>query len=226
VSKNEDERKEEYLMYKDKKTTMVEVLVMAVFLILLNLIIPVKALAAYDCFICLDGIQGEPAYGRAPGVSPCGYPIDVTSWSFGDSQSASASGGGRATVSVKMQDFKFTKRVDKASPILFQDVASGKHIQRAIFVVRRAVTGGPAGTTAQAAASTQQVEYLKITLTDVLVSSFLNLGNSKSNEAYPIEEVTLNFKRIEIEYRPQKADGTLDTPVKAGWDMTRNMPSN
>ena len=34
--------------------------------------------------------------------------------------------------------------------------------------------------------------------------------------------MSLNFAKIEIEYRPQKADGSLDNPVKAGYDLKQN----
>jgi len=206
-------------MFKGKRTAIGGTLVVALFLSLLTLLTPGKALAAYDCFICLDGIQGESTYKGGPGsISACPGWIDVVSWSFGETQAATAgrTAGGRAAERVTMQDFKFTKRVDKASPILFQDCASGKHIPRAVLVVRRGVSGGPAGTTQQA------VEYLKITMTNVLVSSFLNLGNSGSTQAYPIEEVSLNFGKIEIEYIEIGPDGKPKGSVKGGWDLSTN----
>jgi type VI protein secretion system component Hcp len=100
-------------------------------------------------------------------------------------------------------------------------IYSGTHIIGAVLVVRsRGVSGGAVGTTA---GTTQQVEYLKITLTDVLVSSFLNLGNSKSTEAYPIEEVSLkSLGKIEIDYTEFGPDGRSKGTVKGGWNMKEN----
>jgi len=100
-------------------------------------------------------------------------------------------------------------------------IYSGTHIIGAVLVVRsRGVSGGAVGTTA---GTTQQVEYLKITLTDVLVSSFLNLGNSKSTEAYPMEEIVLNFGRIEITYTEiDSKTGKPKGDVKSGWDLIQN----
>jgi type VI protein secretion system component Hcp len=97
-------------------------------------------------------------------------------------------------------------------------IYSGTHIIGAVLVVRsRGVSGGPAGTTQQA------VEYLRITLTDVFVSSFLNLGNSKSTEAYPIEEVSLkSLGKIEIDYTEFGPDGRSKGTVKGGWNMKEN----
>ena len=34
-----------------------------------------------------------------------------------------------------------------------------------------------------------------------------------------IRHVAFNFAQIEFEYRAQKPDGTLDTPVHGGWDV-------
>ena len=57
--------------------------------------------------------------------------------------------------------------------------------------------------TARKSGGSQQ-EYLKIKLNDVLVSS-------------------LEFAKISYDYKPQKADGSLDAPVHGGWDLTKNV---
>ena len=33
----------------------------------------------------------------------------------------------------------------------------------------------------------------------------------------PIDQVSLNFAKIQVEYRPQRSDGTLDAPVTFAW---------
>jgi type VI protein secretion system component Hcp len=37
-----------------------------------------------------------------------------------------------------------------------------------------------------------------------------------------MDQVAFDFGRIEVEYRPQRPDGTPDPPVKAGWDLKAN----
>jgi type VI secretion system secreted protein Hcp len=69
--------------------------------------------------------------------------------------------------------------------------------------------------TARKAGKDQQ-EYLKITLSDVLVSSYQHLG-AKSGDTS--EAITFAFAKIEKEYKEQKADGTLGGAVKAGWHL-------
>ena len=38
----------------------------------------------------------------------------------------------------------------------------------------------------------------------------------------PIENISLNFSKVEFEYKPQKADGTLGDAIPAGWDLKLN----
>jgi type VI secretion system secreted protein Hcp len=38
----------------------------------------------------------------------------------------------------------------------------------------------------------------------------------------PIDQFSMNFGKIEWEYKPQKPDGSLDSPIKTGWDVMQN----
>src|SRR5204862_82745 len=67
-----------------------------------------------------------------------------------------AAGGGAGKVS--MQDFHFTMPVNKASPALFLACAQGDHIKNAILTCRKA--------------GKKQQEFMKVTMSDVLVSLF------------------------------------------------------
>ena len=57
---------------------------------------------------------------------------------------------------------------------------------------------------------------MKVTLSDVIISSYQTTGMSGGA---PLESFKLNFAKIEYEYTPQKPDGSLDAPVKAGYDL-------
>jgi type VI protein secretion system component Hcp len=37
-----------------------------------------------------------------------------------------------------------------------------------------------------------------------------------------MDQISLNFSKIEMGYKEQKADGTLGGEVKAGWDVKAN----
>ncbi|HMU64817.1 MAG TPA: type VI secretion system tube protein Hcp, partial [Nitrosomonas sp.] len=134
--------------------------------------------------------------------------IDLLSWSWGETQSgAHAAGGGGGAGKVSMQDFHFTMIVNKATPKLIQACAGGDHIKSAILTCRKA--GG------------QQEEYLKYTFSDLIISSY-QTGGSSGSGVVPTEQISFNYAKMEVEYKEQKADGTLGGPVKAGWDLKKN----
>src|SRR5262249_43420589 len=85
--------------------------------------------------------------------------------------------------------------------------AEGRHIKSAELVCRKA--------------GKEQQEFLDIKFTDLLVSSF-QTGGSGHSDIIPTDQVSLNFAKIEVSYKPQKADGTLDAAVKAVWDVKAN----
>jgi type VI secretion system secreted protein Hcp len=37
-----------------------------------------------------------------------------------------------------------------------------------------------------------------------------------------MDSVSLNFSRIQVEYKEQKADGSLGASIKVGWDRKTN----
>ena len=45
---------------------------------------------------------------------------------------------------------------------------------------------------------------------------------SDSNEGGNLETVTLAFAKVDLEYRPQKADGSLDAGIHFKYDIKAN----
>ena len=157
---------------------------------------------AVDYFLKIDGIEGESTDAKHKGQ------IDVASWSWGVTQATAPSpGGGGGAGKADSQDFHFVARTSKASPKLFLACASGQHLKSAILTARKA------GKDLQ--------EFLKWTMTDVLVSSF-QTGGSEAADVVPMDQVSLNVSKIQVEYRVQNPDGSLGSPVKAGWDFRTN----
>jgi len=154
---------------------------------------------AVDFFLKLDGIQGESMDKTHKSE------IEIESFGWGVTQTGTAShGGGMGAGRVSMQDFNFVMQVNKASPKLFLACAQGEHIKNAILTCRKA--------------GKEQQEYLKITFTDLLVSSF-QTGGAGASGAVPIDQISLNFSKIEMEYKEQKADGSLGGAIKAHYDL-------
>ena len=160
-------------------------------------------MALFDAFLKLDGIKGESADAKHKGE------IDISSFSWGAAQTGvSATGGGGGAGKVHFQDIHFVKKTDASSPLLMLNCANGTHIKEGNFVVRKA--GGT------------QLEYLKIKLTDILVSSFKEHGISSGGDI-PSESISLNFAKVEYSYQPQGADGKAQGgPILAGWDVKAN----
>jgi type VI secretion system secreted protein Hcp len=160
--------------------------------------------ATIDLFLKMDGILGESKDLKHKGE------IDLQSFSWAETNQAGPSAGrgaGAGAGKVAMQDFHFVTRVNKASPLLFLACATGKHIKEAILTARKAGKG--------------QQDYLVFKFRDVLISSY-QVGGSEAGAEPPMEQVSFNFARIDFEYRLQKPDGTLSSPVKAGWDVEKN----
>ena len=159
---------------------------------------------AVDMFIKIGDVEGESA------DKSHGKEIDVLAWSWGMSQSGSMHvGGGGGAGKVSIQDISLTKWIDKSSPNLMMACSSGKHYPEAKLTIRKAGGEDP-------------VEYLIITLKEVLVSS-ISTGGSGGEDRLT-ENVTLNFGQVQVDYQPQKQDGSKDGgPIKYGWNIRENV---
>jgi type VI secretion system secreted protein Hcp len=157
--------------------------------------------ASADYFLKIEGVDGESTDDKHKGE------IQIESWSWGASNSGSMSmGSGGGAGKASFQDFHFVHQVDKSSPMLFQALATGEHLKQVALTVRK--SGG------------EQTTYLTYTFTDVLITSLSASGNS--GDPAPTEQISLNFSKIEMEYKPMNAAGTVDTPIKASWNLKEN----
>jgi type VI secretion system secreted protein Hcp len=155
---------------------------------------------AADMFIKIGDLTGESQDKKHKDE------IDVLSWSWGVSNTGSAhTGGGAGTGKANVQNLTFTKWMDKASPALFLQCCSGKHFSEALLTVRKA--------------GQHPVEYCKIKLTEVLISS---VTTGAAGHERLVEHVTLNFAKVSLDYTPQDAKGGASTPIPMSWDIAAN----
>lgn len=160
-------------------------------------------MAAVDYFLKLKGIDGESQDSKHKNE------IDLESWSWGETNSGTfASGGGGGAGKVSMQDFHFVMKVNKASPKLMEYCASGQHIPDAILTCRKA--------------GKEQQEFLQFKFSDLLIASY-QTGGSGHGDVVPTDQISFNFSKIELSYKPQKADGSLDGAIAAGWNLKQNV---
>jgi type VI secretion system secreted protein Hcp len=157
---------------------------------------------AVDMFIKIGKIEGESVDSKHKGE------IDVLAWSWGASNSGTAHmGGGAGAGKVNVQDLSFTKYLDKSSPELFLHCCNGKHIPEATLVVRKS--------------GEEALEYLTITMTDLMVTS-LSTGGSGGEDRLT-ENVTLNFAKVKVLYKEQTATGGVGAKPETGWDIAGNI---
>ncbi len=157
---------------------------------------------AVDMFIKIGDIEGESrdhAHGKE---------IDVLSFSWGMSQSGTMHmGGGGGSGKASVQDLSFTKYVDASTHALMLACCNGKHHDKATMVVRKA--------------GENPLEYLKIEMTDVLVTS-VSTGGSGGEDRLT-ENVSLNFAKVKVEYQPQDKAGKKEGGAKTmEWNIEEN----
>lgn len=156
---------------------------------------------AVDMFLKLDDVKGESRDDKHKDA------IDVLAWSWGMNQSGTTHmGGGGGAGKVSVQDLSITKYLDKASPNLMQGNCTGKHYKQALLTVRKA--------------GDKPLEYLKITMKEVLVAS-ISTGGSGGEDRLT-ENITLNFAEFKVEYTPQKQDGSGEAAIEAEWNIAKN----
>lgn len=155
---------------------------------------------ASDIFLKLDGIEGESTDDKHKGE------IDVLSWSFGAVQAPSHTGFGGSAGKISIHEIQFTMKMSKASPKIFLVCATGDHIKKAVLTLRKA--------------GKEQQEFFVAHMDDCLITSY-QTGASQGNEI-PTESISMSFHKLALEYKEQKADGSLGGAVKAGFDARAN----
>ncbi len=70
-------------------------------------------------------------------------------------------------------------------------------------------------------AGTTPVEYLKIVMTEVMITSLSTGGSGGSDRL--TENLSLNFAKVQVNYTPQKEDGSADATMTNGWDIAGNV---
>ena len=150
----------------------------------------------FDAFLKIDGIDGESLDSKHKDE------IQIDSYSWGVAQTGTAGGGsGGGTGKAVLQDFHFTTKLNKATPLLMKACATGQHIKDATLTVRKAGGGG--------------FEFLKIKLSDILVSS-LSPGGVGADEELPTESFSLNFVKIDFLYTVQRTGEIVETAFDSG----------
>jgi type VI secretion system secreted protein Hcp len=143
---------------------------------------------AFDAFLKLDQIAGESQDSAHKGE------IEIESFSWGVANTATGGGGGGGAGRAVAQDFHFTAPLSKASPNLMLACATGKHLKDGTLTLR-----------------SKNVEFLKIKLSDVLVSSYQVGGGGPDSPDLPTDQFSLHFVKIDFLYTSPKTHESVET---------------
>ncbi|MEZ0326397.1 MAG: Hcp family type VI secretion system effector [Fimbriimonas sp.] len=143
-------------------------------------------------YMSLSGLPGESTHEQYPQW------IEIESFSWGVNNSAT----GRAWDTMNVSG-----NISFPAPKLMLACAAGTHIKQGIIACSRSSSDKP-------------LEYLRITLQDVMVSSF-HEGDSSGEGGPPSIMMSLNFTKITYKATTQRPDGSLISQT-AWWDLKSN----
>ena len=149
-----------------------------------------------EMFLKLSGIDGESVDAKHKGE------IDVLAWSWGLSEEGAPATGGGGAGKVKIQSLSIQKLIDLASPLLLSYSAQGKHISAGTLTTRNPGKG---------------TEFLFFKMTNVTVTSVSMMASKDATR--PAESITLNFAKLDFDYRSSKPDGSVGTEEHFKWDI-------
>ncbi|MCP3955507.1 MAG: type VI secretion system tube protein Hcp [Desulfobacterales bacterium] len=154
-----------------------------------------------DMFLHLDKIEGES------GDVKHAKDIEITGWSAGYEQpiSPAKTATGPTVERCIAEPISITKSVDAASNDLLMAIWSGKVILNGFIVCYRADAAG-----------TKPVEYLRIEMDHIVVTTF---GISGGEGEIPQEEVGLSVGKVAFIYKTQKKEGGEDGQKTANFNF-------
>lgn len=161
------------------------------------------ASSGYEVHLDLVKIQGESNSTAHPNE------IEIVSFSWGLSNTAVRSAQGDSTKGGKASvgEISLVKHTDKSSPGLFLAVTGCQTFPTATISLSKS-TGGK-----------KPEDYFVIKLTNAYVSSLH--FSSPSAEGLGTETLTLNFQKINMDYRQQNTMGILVSAASATYDLTQ-----
>ena len=119
--------------------------------------------------------------------------IDVLDWSWGITQKGSAHHGtGAGSGASDVADLVIVKRIDKATPIFYQECHKGSDQKEAVLTLMKV-------------AGESSIEYLKITMKGPVFISSVKTGNKQPDDSFT-ETVSFNFAEVSIDHTGQNKD--------------------
>jgi type VI secretion system secreted protein Hcp len=153
---------------------------------------------ASDYLLELDGVKGESKDGSHPET------IELLSFNFGASNPTQVGSSGMSAGKVSYTDMNVSFYMEQATVQLLTRVSTGKVIPKAVLYGRKS-------------GDDKRLDYLKVTLSEVMVSSWQTSASDGSG--IPMLSVSFAFSKIEYIYKPQNEDQTLGDDMIATYDL-------
>ncbi|HXJ84279.1 MAG TPA: type VI secretion system tube protein Hcp [Candidatus Methylomirabilis sp.] len=155
---------------------------------------------AENMWLKIDGCKGEANDDKHKDE------IDVESYSWGMTHPVHSAGSGLSGGESTASPLVVTKFVDKASPNLMKFCMNAKVFSEVLLTCRKR--------------GENPIEYMKIKMKNALVAGVQDSG--ANDGAVAQESISFAFTAVEVEYTPQKPDGTADGAVTMKWDFAKN----
>ncbi|ETD67478.1 hypothetical protein V757_11325 [Pelistega indica] len=156
---------------------------------------------AVDMYMKIEGANGESKDSNHKDWT------DIESFAWGATQPGSmATGGGGGTGKASFNDLHIVARIDRAAPAVMKHCATGKHLSKIEVSVCKA--GG------------EQIEYSRITLEDVLVTSVQYTGD-KDGDAMMVS-YAFQAAKIKQQYWEQSDKGGKGAESVVAYDIKQN----
>lgn len=155
--------------------------------------------AQVDYFLKIPGVPGEAT--KEPHVDW----INVLSVNMGMQRSVLPLT--RESGEFEIQECLVRKPLDFSSPVIAQACSGGASFPEVWIVAQKAG---------------ESHDYLMITLTDVLVTSYQTGGSS--GDVVPVDTLSLNFGAIKFEYSKSTPEGTKGESTTFEWSTTGQQP--
>jgi type VI secretion system secreted protein Hcp len=161
---------------------------------------------AFDTYMKVAGIPGESTHSQHVGE------IELFSWSIGASNPTTVGPGseGMGAGRVSISEFNCMKKLDKASPVFFQKMCMGEHIDTIDITMLKA--GG------------KQQPFLFYNFTQCLVTS-VQWSGATGGDDRPTESCSFAFAQVKIKYQMQDDKGNVGKPATGGWNLQKVIPA-
>ncbi len=169
---------------------------------------------AVDAFLSMTTggktIEGES---KDAAFAKTAFEIEDFSFDVENPTTIGSATGGAGAGKVKFNEFHITKVVDKASPALFQHMASGAHFEKVTLSVRKAGGGAGTGTLKP---------YLTYDFATVFITKIRHELEDEHGDELPYETIEFAYGALQIKYAPQDEKGQLGAAAQGAWSQIKN----